>query len=86
MTEQPTTAPRRRVTLSDVVEGLLARSSTPGSESVEISRNAKGEAQFTVQARPQEDETLADALARAEATYDRLRRRYPFTTENGGGS
>lgn len=68
--------------LHEVTLAALTKTSRPPSESVEISRNAKGDAQFTVSVVTVEGETLASANDRAQKEYDRLCKQYPHT--NGG--
>jgi hypothetical protein len=71
--------PRKRMTLSDVVEQLLARGASEHS-SVSLSRNAKGETQIEVTVRSDTDTELPtpdDAAAKAVELYDTLRARYP---------
>jgi hypothetical protein len=75
-----TPAPAPRMTLSRVVEQLLARGGAEHS-SVTLSRNAKGETQIELVVRTgerSEVETIEQAVELAEQLYDRLRERYPF--------
>lgn len=67
-----------RLSLSDVLTMVLNRSSHD-SESVEISRNAKGEFQFSVTARTSEGETLEDAMERCSGVAGQLIARFPYT-------
>lgn len=74
----------RRMTLSDVLERLLARGAGEHS-SVTLSRNSKGETQIEVTVRTGENEdvqTVEQAMSKARATYDDLTARYP----TGSGS
>ena len=71
----------KRVTLSEIVERLLARS-TSDRTSVSLSRNAKGETQIEVVVRTTEDGdvTTADQAAeKALELYDRFCMRYPMS-------
>lgn len=63
--------------LHEVTLAALTRSSRPPVESVELSRNAKGDAQFTVSVVTHEGETLKDAADRAMIEFDRLCANYP---------
>jgi hypothetical protein len=80
-------APAKRMTLSQVVEHLLTRSSSQSS-SVTLARNAKGETQIEVVVRTDAEldiRTPDDAAEVAERVYDRLRERYAFGSDNGAG-
>jgi hypothetical protein len=73
------TEPRKRMTLSEVVEALLSRNS-PEHSSVTLIRNSKGETQIEVTVRSDAagDVTTADQAAeKAVELYDTLRARYP---------
>ncbi len=83
-----TPAPRR-VTLSHVVEELLASLHKSAGEhsSVRLSRNAKGDTQIEVVVRTGEEaglETIESAVAKAREVYDGLRSAYPMIS-NGAG-
>lgn len=70
----------KRLSLSEVVELLLARNSAERS-SVSLARNAKGETQIEVTVRSGEtgDVTTAHDCARvARELYDELRLEYPM--------
>ena len=74
--------PARRMTLSQIVELLLARGAHDRS-SVSLTRNAKGETQIEVVVRTGEHgtiETVDDAVAKAQQTYDSLRATYPMAS------
>lgn len=61
--------------LHEVTMAVLQRQPAPPEHSAEISRNAKGVAQFTVTVRGHDlDEVLESALA----TYGKLEARYPY--------
>lgn len=85
MSDTATPAPKdagsgRRMTLSDVVAGLLQRGSSERS-SVTLTRNAKGETQIEVVVRTGDTgdvQTITDAEDAARQVYDRLRTAYPF--------
>lgn len=90
MTKQQAPEPRRRHTLSDAYEqaqetiaALLTRTPRQPSESVELTRNAKGDVQIAVSAGSHEGETLEECAARARATFDTLCTAYPRTVEQG---
>lgn len=78
----PTSTERpKRMTLSEIVELLLARS-TSDRTSVALSRNAKGETQIEVVVRTSDggDVATADAAAdKAQELYERFRNRYPMS-------
>lgn len=63
--------------LHEVTLAALTKTSRPPVESVEISRNAKGDAQFTVSTVTLDGESLADANDRAQVEFDRLCAKYP---------
>lgn len=69
-----------RLTTTEVARTLLEQRGivTAGGESVSLTRNAKGVHQIEVQARTQNDESLADVQARAQKVYDDLRAAYPY--------
>jgi hypothetical protein len=74
----PTSKPHR-LSLSDVLTLVLSRGSAE-RDSVELSRNAKGETQIVIVARTREGETLEDVGERARDEYDRNRMRYPLAS------
>jgi hypothetical protein len=70
----------KRMTLSDVVERLLARS-TSDRTSVSLTRNSKGDTQIEVVVRTSDEgdvTTADDAAAKARELYEQLARRYPL--------
>jgi hypothetical protein len=70
----------KRLSLSQIVEGLLARGAREHS-SVTISRNARGIPQFEVSVRTGDSEDVPDANAayrKACELYDALDQKYPF--------
>lgn len=70
--------PRRQTPTERLHEVTLAfaqRSSSPPEQSVEISRNAKGAAQFTVTAR---GHNLEEALAAAQRAFSELTTKHPY--------
>jgi len=71
--------PRYRMPLARVVELLLTRQHRSSSETVTITRNAKGDYQFEVEAVGLEDETLAETAARAQAVAKTLADEYPLS-------
>lgn len=79
--------PAKRMTLSQVVEHLLTRSSSQSS-SVSLTRNAKGETQIEVVVRTDAELGIVspdDAAEVAKRVYDGLRTAYPFGTADGNG-
>ena len=78
-----------RHTLADAYRDLqesfrmVLNRSSHDSESVEISRNAKGQFQFSVTVRTSEGETIEQAFDRGSAVVGQLVARFPYT-ENGG--
>ena len=77
----PSEAPRR-MTLSQVVEHLLHRGGSQ-SNSVTLTRNAKGETQIEVVVRTDAElgiVTPDDAREAAETVYDALRDKYPLVS------
>ncbi len=75
-------APQRRMTLSAIVELLLARGSADRS-SVSLVRNARGETQIEVTVRASETSavaTVTEAETVAVEVFERLRMRYPMST------
>lgn len=84
---EPTTAPRRvsaTTAYHDAHEllGLMLTRSTARTytESVELTRNAKGETQISVAGQAHEDESLADCAGRVAAVYQTMRQRFPLAT------
>jgi hypothetical protein len=82
MTETPTPevvdARPKRLTLSQIVEMLLTRSS-PKASSVTLTRKATGETEIEVKVTTDEDggiATVEDAERKAQDVYDRLRTAY----------
>lgn len=83
----PAPAPRR-MSLSQVVEALLARGSSEHS-SVTLGRNSKGDTTIEVVVRTGdagEIQTIEEATAVAKAVYDDLREAYPFGGDGNGAS
>lgn len=70
--------PERRLTpterLYELSMAWAQRGPAPAEQSIDITRNAKGEYQFSVTARGHD---LDDVLARAQAAADTLAQRYP---------
>lgn len=86
MTEQPERP--KRLTLSQIVEQLLARGGGERS-SVTLVRNATGETQIEVKVRTGDDGELAtveDAERKAAEVYERLRAAYPARPRDDGSS
>lgn len=85
MTGTETPKPKR-LSLSEIVELLLARNSSEHS-SVSLTRNSKGDTQIEVVVRSSEAgevTTAQAAAAEARRLYDELRKAYPpATTANG---
>jgi hypothetical protein len=78
---EPAEAPAKRLTLSEIVQQLLARGASDRSF-VQLTRNAKGETQVDVKVGVSEGSevgTLAEAEAQARAIYDRLSAAYDVT-------
>ena len=73
--EVPRLTPTQR--LHEVTMQALSRSPRNAVESVEISRNAKGDTQWTIKAETHEGETLTEAAARAQTLHDDLATAYP---------
>ena len=76
----------KRLTLSEILELLLTKSSSEHS-SVTLSRNARGVTQIEVTVRTGDDgsiKTAADAKAHAQTLYDQLRSAYPMPDGNTG--
>lgn len=71
--------PRYRMPLARVVELLLTRPQRHTQESVEITRNAKGDYQYTVSAATQEGETLEACALRAQELADTLAKAYELS-------
>jgi hypothetical protein len=76
-TEVPRLTPTQR--LHEVTMQALTRAPRAPSEGVEITRNAKGDWQFTVSAATQEGESLEDAIHRAELHAGRLEESFPLS-------
>lgn len=77
----------KRMSLSQVVELLLAKGSSQSS-SVSLTRNAKGETQIEVVIRTDREAGISSPQAAelaAQDIYDRLRTAYPFGAEQGEG-
>jgi len=70
-----------RLSLSEILALMLTKSGHD-SESVEVTRNAKGQFQFSVTARTTDTETLDEAFARVSDVVCQLVARFPY--ENGG--
>jgi len=78
--QEPPPEPRKRLTLSEIVEALLQRGGREHS-SVTLTRNAKGETQIEVVVRTGESpevESIEDAETKAMDVFERLRARYPM--------
>lgn len=78
----------KRMTLSEIVELLLARSASDRT-SVSLSRNAKGDTQIEVVVRTSDggDVATADqAAAKAQELYERFRNRYPMSDGKTGAA
>lgn len=73
----------RRLTLSQIVEQQIAAlAKVSGDHStVKLTRNSKGDTQIEVSVRTGESgvETVEEARAKAEQTYDHLREMYPLS-------
>lgn len=67
--------------LHEVTMAAMTRAASPPEHAVEITRNAKGVAQFTVTIRGHD---VNEVLMLARATYDTLIGDYPYPTTNGG--
>lgn len=86
----------RRMTLSDVVERLLTRTSQGSASSVSLTRNAKGQTQVEVTVRAGETDEVTTALEAqqlAQTIYNALCSAYPTAEGNvrndadaGGGA
>lgn len=63
--------------LHEVTIAALTQRQRPQSETVELSRNARGDVQFTVSVTVLDGETLKDASDRAEIAFDHLASKYP---------
>lgn len=66
--------------LHEVTMAALTRAASPPEHSVEITRNAKGVAQFEVTVRGYD---LEEVLAQAQATWTALSAALPYPVENG---
>ena len=74
----------RRITLSELVEQLIAAQSRHGGErsSVKLTRNARGDTQIEVTVRTGDSsgiETVEDCAAEANRVYESLRMLYPMS-------
>lgn len=67
--------------LHEVTLAFASRTASPPEHAAEVTRNAKGVAQFTVTVRGYD---LADVIAGARAKYDELVTAYPYPAVNGG--
>lgn len=67
--------------LHEVTMAAMHRQPSPPEHAVEVSRNAKGVAQFTVTVRGHD---LDEVLLLAMDSYDKLGRRYPYPDETNG--
>jgi hypothetical protein len=79
----PDTEPRRLTPterLHEVTMAAMARRPSEPEHAVEISRNAKGVAQFTVTVRGFD---LSEVLARAQETFSALETALPYPEGNG---
>lgn len=88
MSSDTTTERPRRMTLSDVVERLLARSASDHT-SVSLARNAKGETQIEVVVRTSDGSeitTVDQAAEKAQEVYERFRNRYPLSDGKTGAT
>jgi hypothetical protein len=75
MTEN--TEPQRyRMPLARVVELLLTKPAHDPAEKVEITRNAKGDYQYKVEAASRNGETLEECAVRAQEVADKLNTAY----------
>lgn len=86
MTEQPERP--KRLTLSQIVEQLLARGGGERS-AVTLTRNATGETQIEVKVRTGDDgdvATVEDAERKAGEVYERLQAAYPARPGHDGSS
>lgn len=81
MTDQNEAQPRLTPTewSREVVRMALNRSPIRASEEVEISRNAKGDYQYSVQGIAGEEETLAECMVRVMAVVVELDDSYPLS-------
>ena len=72
-----------RLSLSDVLALVLTRGGGE-RDSIELTRNAKGETQIGVTVRTSEVRTLLDAETEARDVYERLRAEYPMSNGHVG--
>lgn len=82
MVEQPPATKPQRLSLSTILELMLARGSGDRS-SVSLTRNAKGETQIEVVIRTGDSGEIlspADAEREASEVYNRLRAAYPLSS------
>src|SRR6185437_14442721 len=83
---EPETEPRRLTPterLHEVTMVAMSRAPSPPEHSVEITRNAKGVAQFEVTVRGYD---LAAVLAEAQAAFVALEREFPYEDTPGNGT
>lgn len=66
--------------IHEITMALASRQAVPPEHSVELSRNAKGVAQFAVTARGFD---LDEVLTEARAAFDSLAAEYPYPNGNG---
>jgi len=78
MTERRLTPTER---LHEVTMAAMSRAPSPPEHSVEITRNAKGVAQFEITVRGYDLEAV---LAQAQATWTALSAALPYPETNGG--
>lgn len=82
--------PRRRITLSDTVDKLIAALARGHGDqsSVRLNRNARGDVQIEVTVRTGEPgvETIEDCSLKARQKFDELVTLYPMSTDGNGGT
>jgi hypothetical protein len=81
---EPLAEPRRLTPterLHEVTMAAMSRAPSPPEHSVEITRNAKGVAQFEVTVRGYD---VTEVLAQARAIYVALEQAMPYPETNGG--
>lgn len=74
-----------RLSMSDILALLLTRGGGE-RDSIELTRNARGETQIGVVIRTHEARDLTEAEAEARALYDRLRATYPMSNGHVGAT
>lgn len=79
--ELPKLTPTQR--LHEVTMAFAQRAASPPEHSVEISRNAKGVAQFSVTVRGFD---LGDVLGEAVTAYGVLEAKHPYPVSTNGGA